>query len=162
MPKLTPKHFSFNSHLGACPACHGIGTELFFDSELMVDSTKTLDQGAIKPWRVGHKRMRQYYGAILQGLIEDTPVAGRCAVQGSSGALPSRCCFSEVAIGRSPFRFPPSGRSPNPSRVWSRKCNGYVRDQRKRVHKEAPARFSGSPRLRRLRVARACARKFSP
>jgi excinuclease ABC subunit A len=60
MPKLTPKHFSFNSHLGACPACHGIGTELFFDSDLMVDGSKTLDQGAIKPWRVGHKRMKQY------------------------------------------------------------------------------------------------------
>jgi excinuclease ABC subunit A len=73
MPKLTPKHFSFNSHLGACPACHGIGTELFFDSELMVDGAKTLEQGAIKPWRVGHKRMRQYYAAILNGLIEDTP-----------------------------------------------------------------------------------------
>ena len=75
MPKLTPKHFSFNSHLGACPACHGIGTELFFDSDLMIDNAKTLEQGAIKPWRVGHKRMRQYYGAILQGLLEDTPVA---------------------------------------------------------------------------------------
>src|SRR5207247_466112 len=23
--ELTPKHFSFNSHLGACPACHGLG-----------------------------------------------------------------------------------------------------------------------------------------
>ncbi len=74
MPKLTPKHFSFNSHLGACPACHGIGTELFFDAELMVDSAKTLERGAIKPWRVGHKRMRQYYAAILSGLLEDTPV----------------------------------------------------------------------------------------
>src|SRR6266481_3060689 len=26
--ELTPKHFSFNSHLGACPACHGLGTQL--------------------------------------------------------------------------------------------------------------------------------------
>ena len=25
--ELTPKHFSFNSHLGACPVCHGLGTE---------------------------------------------------------------------------------------------------------------------------------------
>ena len=74
MPKLTPKHFSFNSHLGACPACHGIGTELFFDADLMVDKSKTLEQGAIKPWRVGHKRMKQYYGAILNGLIADSPV----------------------------------------------------------------------------------------
>ena len=87
MPKLTPKHFSFNSHLGACPACHGIGTELFFDSELMVDETKTLDQGAIKPWRVGHKRMRQYYSAILNGLIEDTSGSVGCALQGSPGPL---------------------------------------------------------------------------
>ena len=23
--ELTPKHFSFNSHFGACPACHGLG-----------------------------------------------------------------------------------------------------------------------------------------
>jgi excinuclease ABC subunit A len=74
MPKLTPKHFSFNSHHGACPGCHGIGTELFFDPELMVDGAKTLTQGAIRPWRVGHKRMRQYYGAILEAILADTPV----------------------------------------------------------------------------------------
>src|SRR5947207_4124423 len=33
---LTPKHFSFNSHLGACPACHGLGTESVVDPELMI------------------------------------------------------------------------------------------------------------------------------
>ncbi|MCX6866743.1 MAG: excinuclease ABC subunit UvrA, partial [Verrucomicrobia bacterium] len=27
MGELTPKHFSFNSHLGACEACEGVGTE---------------------------------------------------------------------------------------------------------------------------------------
>jgi len=75
MPKLTPKHFSFNSHHGACPACHGIGTELFFDPDLMVDPAKTLAQGSIKPWRVGNKRMRLYYGAILEALRNDTPVS---------------------------------------------------------------------------------------
>src|SRR5205823_12510315 len=26
--ELTPKHFSFNSHFGARPACHGLGTQL--------------------------------------------------------------------------------------------------------------------------------------
>ena len=60
--------------LGACQACHGIGTELFFDAELMADNGKTLEQGAIKPWRVGHKRMRQYYAAILGGLVADSGV----------------------------------------------------------------------------------------
>src|SRR5207249_7974878 len=44
--ELTPKHFSFNSHLGACPTCHGLGTELVCDPELMVsDPTKTLAEG---------------------------------------------------------------------------------------------------------------------
>ncbi len=30
--ELTPKHFSFNSHLGACDACEGIGTGMFPDT----------------------------------------------------------------------------------------------------------------------------------
>jgi excinuclease ABC subunit A len=32
---LSPKHFSFNSHLGACEACEGLGTEMFCDAELL-------------------------------------------------------------------------------------------------------------------------------
>ncbi|MFA7344160.1 MAG: excinuclease ABC subunit UvrA [Terrimicrobiaceae bacterium] len=74
MPKLTPKHFSFNSHLGACPVCHGIGTELYFDPDLMVDADKTLAQGAVRPWKSANKRMRSYYAVLLQGLVADTPV----------------------------------------------------------------------------------------
>lgn len=74
MQKLTPKHFSFNSHLGACPVCHGIGTELYFDPELMVDPSKTLAQGAVRPWKSANKRMRAYYSALLEGLLADTPV----------------------------------------------------------------------------------------
>ena len=73
MPRLTPKHFSFNSHLGACPACHGIGTENFFDPELVVDSEKSLAQGAVRPWRLANKALKAYYGALLEGLLADTP-----------------------------------------------------------------------------------------
>jgi len=71
LPKLTPKHFSFNSHLGACPACHGIGTQMFCDPELMVDGAKSLDDGAIKPWKTGNKAMRAYYNAWLAALVAD-------------------------------------------------------------------------------------------
>ena len=43
LPALTPKHFSFNSHLGACPDCHGLGTQLFCDPTLLVpDQSKSL------------------------------------------------------------------------------------------------------------------------
>ena len=60
--ELTPKHFSFNSHLGACPACHGLGTQLVVDAELMIsDPAKSIAEGAIVPWRRGTKRMQAYY-----------------------------------------------------------------------------------------------------
>ncbi len=71
MQRLTPKHFSFNSHFGACPVCHGVGTEMFCDPELMIDAGKSLADGAIKPWKTGNKRMRQYYAALLEGLIRE-------------------------------------------------------------------------------------------
>jgi excinuclease ABC subunit A len=80
--ELTPRHFSFNSHLGACPACHGLGTQLVVDPELMIsDQTKTLAEGAIIPWRRGTKRMRVYYRHLQNALIkhfevnEDVPFA---------------------------------------------------------------------------------------
>jgi excinuclease ABC subunit A len=69
--ELTPKHFSFNSHLGACPACHGLGTELVCDPELMIsDPTKTLAEGAITPWRRGTKRMQAYYRHLQGALVK--------------------------------------------------------------------------------------------
>ncbi len=69
MAKLTPKHFSFNSHFGACPACHGIGTQRFCDPELMVDPAKSLKQGTVKPWKSVNKKMKSYYAALLDGMI---------------------------------------------------------------------------------------------
>ena len=66
---LTPKHFSFNSPAGACPVCHGLGQKLVFDEGLIVpDAEKTLEQGAILPWRRGGKRMVVYYKALLRGI----------------------------------------------------------------------------------------------
>ena len=43
--ELTPKHFSFNSHLGACPACHGLGTQLVCDPELMISDPREIARG---------------------------------------------------------------------------------------------------------------------
>ncbi len=70
LPVLTPKHFSFNSHFGACPVCHGLGTFSEFDPELMVpDPQKTLAEGAVAPWQRGvGKRMRAYYQILLRSL----------------------------------------------------------------------------------------------
>ncbi len=66
---LTPKHFSFNAPLGACPVCHGLGQKMVFDEGLVVpDPDKSLEAGAIQPWRRGGKRMITYYKALLRGV----------------------------------------------------------------------------------------------
>nr|MBP7564168.1 excinuclease ABC subunit UvrA [Candidatus Cloacimonadota bacterium] len=50
-PELLPQHFSFNSPLGMCPVCNGLGTKLEFDPDLIVlDKSLSINQGAILPW----------------------------------------------------------------------------------------------------------------
>src|SRR3954462_2098817 len=76
LPQLTPKHFSFNSHLGACPACHGLGTQLVVDPDLLVpDPDKTLAQGAIAPWAKAGKRLEKYYSTVLKALAAEYRVS---------------------------------------------------------------------------------------
>ena len=71
LAELTPKHFSFNSHLGACPACHGLATQLVCDPDLMIsDPGRTLAEGAITPWRRGTKRMQAYYRHLQKALVK--------------------------------------------------------------------------------------------
>ena len=68
---LTPKHFSFNAPVGACPVCHGLGQKLVFDESLVVpDPDKSIEQGAVLPWRRGGKRMVVYYKGLLRGLAK--------------------------------------------------------------------------------------------
>ncbi|MRX50613.1 excinuclease ABC subunit UvrA [Paracoccus sp. S-4012] len=51
LPEIEPRLFSFNAPMGACPACDGLGAELFFDERLVVpDITLSIAQGAIAPW----------------------------------------------------------------------------------------------------------------
>ncbi len=49
-PELTPAMFSFNSPMGMCPECNGLGTKVEFDPERFVDPNKTLHEGAVHPW----------------------------------------------------------------------------------------------------------------
>ena len=46
-----PRHFSFNSPLGACPTCEGFGQIIDLDMQLIVpDPGKSIREGAIAPW----------------------------------------------------------------------------------------------------------------
>src|SRR4029079_13769907 len=49
--QLQPRRSPFNSPYGACPECDGLGTELFFEPDLVVpDEDLSLARGAIAPW----------------------------------------------------------------------------------------------------------------
>jgi excinuclease ABC subunit A len=48
---LTPNHFSFNSPLGWCPHCEGLGVQSGANPSLFLHDPKlTLEQGAVKLW----------------------------------------------------------------------------------------------------------------
>ena len=70
LPELTPKHFSFNSLAGACPVCQGLGSEAYFDPDLVIpDPQRSLAGGAIAPWRKSTKRIEAYRTALLTALV---------------------------------------------------------------------------------------------
>ena len=64
--EIEPRLFSFNNPFGACPKCDGLGTQLYFDSDLVVpDVTKSLREGAIAPWS---RSTSPYYTQTLDSL----------------------------------------------------------------------------------------------
>lgn len=74
-----PRHFSFNSHVGACPVCEGLGKEAYFEEALIVpDDSLSLAEGVIRPWRRGPKRLIAAFNRMLrsvaswQGIDMDT------------------------------------------------------------------------------------------
>jgi excinuclease ABC subunit A len=71
LPELTPKHFSFNARAGACPLCHGLGTELSCDPELIVPNPeKSLNAGAVVIWK-GSKRKQSWQGKKIMTLARE-------------------------------------------------------------------------------------------
>ncbi len=67
LAELEPRLFSFNSPMGACPACDGIGQREVFDPVRVVAfPTLSLASGAIKGW----DRRNGYYFAMLESLAK--------------------------------------------------------------------------------------------
>ena len=49
--EIEPRLFSFNAPQGACEECDGLGIEKYFDERKIIpDETRSVNQGAIKPW----------------------------------------------------------------------------------------------------------------
>jgi excinuclease ABC subunit A len=135
--ELTPKHFSFNSHFGACPACHGLGTQLVCDADLMIsDPAKSLAEGAITPWRRGTKPMQAYYRSLQSALVKhfavddcvpfaDLPETFKKALYYGTGNEPI-----QISVGG-------NGKSPKASRPFE----GLV-PQMERLYQETESEFT--------------------
>src|SRR5450631_1109215 len=69
LSELEPRLFSFNSPIGACPACDGLGTQDFFDAEKIVANPHlSLGGGAVRGW----DRRNAYYFQLIQSLARHT------------------------------------------------------------------------------------------
>jgi excinuclease ABC subunit A len=67
LPELEPRLFSFNSPIGACPACDGLGVTQFFDpARVVVHPQLSLAAGAVRGW----DRRNQYYFQLILSLAK--------------------------------------------------------------------------------------------
>ncbi len=64
---MEPRLFSFNSPVGACPTCDGLGHMEFFDpTRVVAFPSLSLASGAVKGW----DRRNSYYFALLESLAK--------------------------------------------------------------------------------------------
>lgn len=71
-PELTPQHFSFNSPIGMCPECNGLGTKMEFDPDLIVpDKSKSILEGAVANWGDLNKKKRSWTLQTLRALSKN-------------------------------------------------------------------------------------------
>jgi excinuclease ABC subunit A len=67
LQELEPRLFSFNSPIGACPRCDGLGSITFFDPKRVVAFPQlSLASGAIRGW----DRRNQFYFQLLTSLAK--------------------------------------------------------------------------------------------
>ena len=60
LPELEPQLFSFNSPIGACPDCSGLGETKIFDiAKIITDDTLSIPEGAIAPLAKKNTFMQQ-------------------------------------------------------------------------------------------------------
>jgi len=156
---VTPRHFSFNSPSGACPVCHGLGQKLVFDEALVVpDPEKSLEGGAVQPWRRGGKRMIIYYRALLRGVAahyghdvetawKNLPDAFRQVVLHGSGDTEIE--FNLWRAGRtSKLKKPFEGVLPNLQRLYAESESEFTRNRLKACMSPRPCDACGGRRLK--------------
>ena len=68
MPELSPRVFSFNSPLGACGSCQGLGVQRQFSLDLIIDHEASISKGCVIPWR--QSMSPSWYRKFLESTCE--------------------------------------------------------------------------------------------
>jgi len=134
--EIEPRLFSFNNPFGACPACDGLGTEMYFDPQLVVPNEAEPLSKAIAPWA---NSSSVYYGQTLQAIATHYDVD----LETPYGKLPQKVRDvvlygsgkDEITIsyndGKRSYQVtkPFEGVIPNMERRWRETDSSWVRDE---------------------------------
>ena len=158
--ELEPRLFSFNSPVGACPSCDGLGHNEFFDpARVVAFPTLSLASGAIKGW----DRRNGYYFSMLESLakhykfdidasFESLPDAVRHAILHGSGEEDIKFSYmvdSGNAAGKTlSKKHPFEGIIPNMQRRYRETDSALVRDDLARMRSTQPCPQCHGSRLR--------------
>src|SRR5262249_5571487 len=153
-----PRLFSFNNPYGACSACDGLGTELFFEPDLVVpDEDLSLNRGAIAPW-ARTSATSPYYQQTLEALArayrqpmtkpwKSLPEDFRSAILGGAGD--DEIPFTKAGGARHYSTTKPfEGVINNIERRWRETESSWVRDELSRFQSNHPCQACGGDRLK--------------
>ncbi len=157
LPELEPRLFSFNSPVGACPECDGLGVSQFFDpSRVVVHPELSLAAGAVRGW----DRRNAYYFQLIASLARhyefdvDTPwqdltKAVQQAVLYGSGGKAIAFTYLTDAGGRRQRRHKFEGILPNLERRYRDTESSAVREELSKYISEQPCPTCDGARLNR-------------
>ena len=156
IPEIEPRLFSFNAPFGACPDCDGLGVELFFDERLVVpDSSITLYDGALAPWRKGKspyflqtiEAISKHYGFKAHAKWRDLPEQAQQVMLYGSGEDEIKFRYDE---GGRVYEVTRSfeGVIPNMQRRYRETDSNWIREEFERYQNNRPCGACHGFRLR--------------
>ena len=155
--EIEPRLFSFNNPYGACPECDGLGTELFFEPDLVVpDETLSLNRGAIAPW-ARTSATSPYYQQTLEAVAKhykqpmtkpwkDLPEDFREIVL--YGSLDDVNFVYDDGVRRYATEKPFEGVITNIERRWRETESNWVREELERYQSDQPCEACTGYRLK--------------
>src|SRR4051812_15532743 len=156
IPEIEPRLFSFNNPFGACPACDGLGTKLYFDPELVVhDERRSLYDGAVSPWSHSSspyytqtlESIARYFKQSMHTPWHDLPEKMRQTILYGSGGEPMKMTYDDGLRQYTTDR-PFEGVLPNMERRFRETDSAWVREELGRYQNDKTCEACNGDRLK--------------